>query len=159
MCRLKRMKEAEGAVQASAADIPVEVRTRLDTAEKLTAEDRAVILDLARNALKEFTARIKPSDPKGATEKGTNPSHKGLVKRPSSSAREEKTSMLTRLRHWWQEIRSSFWFIPAMMVLDAVILATVLITLDATVDLYIVETGGRCSSAPVRLDLAACSPL
>ncbi|MGD9948194.1 MAG: DUF2254 domain-containing protein [Desulfobulbus sp.] len=47
--------------------------------------------------------------------------------------------MLTRLRHWWQEIRSSFWFIPAMMVLDAVILATVLITLDATVDLHIVE--------------------
>ena len=47
--------------------------------------------------------------------------------------------MLTRLRHWWQEIRSSFWFIPAMMVLDAVILATVLITLDATIDLHIVE--------------------
>ena len=47
--------------------------------------------------------------------------------------------MLTRLRHWWQEIRSSFWFIPAMMVLDAVLLATVLITIDATVDLHMVE--------------------
>ena len=57
---LERMKEAEYAVQASAADIPVEVRTRLDTAEKLTAEDRAVILDLARNALKEFTPESSP---------------------------------------------------------------------------------------------------
>lgn len=47
--------------------------------------------------------------------------------------------MLTRLRHWWQEKRSSFWFIPAMMVLDAVLLATVLITIDATVDLHMVE--------------------
>jgi uncharacterized membrane protein len=47
--------------------------------------------------------------------------------------------MLTRLRHWWQEKRSSFWFIPTMMVLDAVLLATVLITIDATVDLHMVE--------------------
>ena len=47
--------------------------------------------------------------------------------------------MLTKLHHWWQEKRSSFWFVPAVMVLDAVVLATVLITVDATVDLHVVE--------------------
>jgi F-type H+-transporting ATPase subunit alpha len=52
---LERMQGAEYAVQESAADIPMEVRTRLDTAGKLNEEDRAVILDLARQALKEFT--------------------------------------------------------------------------------------------------------
>ena len=47
--------------------------------------------------------------------------------------------MITKLHHWWQEKRSSFWFVPAVMVLDAVVLATVLITVDATVDLHVVE--------------------
>ncbi|MFH0998492.1 MAG: DUF2254 domain-containing protein [Pseudomonadota bacterium] len=47
--------------------------------------------------------------------------------------------MLTKLHHWWQEKRSSFWFVPAVMVLDAVVLATVLITVDAAVDLHVVE--------------------
>ncbi|MDD2459368.1 MAG: alternate F1F0 ATPase, F1 subunit alpha [Eubacteriales bacterium] len=51
---LDRMQEAESVVQKSAADIPVEVRARLDAAGKLTEEDRAVILGLARQALKEF---------------------------------------------------------------------------------------------------------
>jgi len=47
--------------------------------------------------------------------------------------------MLTKLHHWWLEKRSSFWFVPAVIVLDAVVLATVLITVDATVDLHAVE--------------------
>lgn len=47
--------------------------------------------------------------------------------------------MLTRLQHWWQDKRSSFWFLPAMMVLNAVLLAIVLITIDATVDLHVVK--------------------
>ncbi|MBK8538112.1 MAG: DUF2254 domain-containing protein [Candidatus Competibacteraceae bacterium] len=47
--------------------------------------------------------------------------------------------MITKLRHGWQEMQSSFWFLPAVMVLDAVVLATLLITLDATVDLHVVE--------------------
>ena len=46
--------------------------------------------------------------------------------------------MLRKFHHWWLENRSSFWFIPAVMVLDAVALAIVLITVDATVDLPIV---------------------
>ena len=47
--------------------------------------------------------------------------------------------MTTRLHHWWQETRSSFWFVPAAIVLGAVGLATSLIAVDATVDLHVVE--------------------
>ncbi len=47
--------------------------------------------------------------------------------------------MITKLHHAWQEIRSSFWFVPALIVLDAVVLATLLITVDVTVDLHVIE--------------------
>jgi uncharacterized membrane protein len=47
--------------------------------------------------------------------------------------------MITKLHHWWQETRSSFWFVPAVLVLGAVGLATVLIAVDATVPLHVVE--------------------
>jgi uncharacterized membrane protein len=47
--------------------------------------------------------------------------------------------MITKLRHEWQEMRSSFWFIPALIVLDAVVLAILLITVDTTVDLQVLE--------------------
>jgi uncharacterized membrane protein len=29
--------------------------------------------------------------------------------------------MMMKLNNWWQEKRSGFWFIPAVMVLDAVV--------------------------------------
>lgn len=47
--------------------------------------------------------------------------------------------MLRKLHHWWQANRSSFWFVPTVMVLDAVVLAIVLITVDANIDLPVVE--------------------
>ncbi len=47
--------------------------------------------------------------------------------------------MITRLHHWWQEMRSSFWFVPAVIVLGAVGLAALLIGVDTTVDLHVVE--------------------
>ncbi len=47
--------------------------------------------------------------------------------------------MLRKFHHWWQINRSSFWFVPTVVVLDAVVLAIVLITVDATVDLPVVE--------------------
>ena len=47
--------------------------------------------------------------------------------------------MLTKQHHWWQVLWLSFWFVPAVMVLNAVLLATVLITVDATVDLHALE--------------------
>ena len=45
--------------------------------------------------------------------------------------------MIPKLRHWWQEMRSSFWFVPAVIVLGAVGLATGLIAVDATVELHV----------------------
>lgn len=38
--------------------------------------------------------------------------------------------MIAKLRHCWQEMRSSFWFIPAMVVMSTVGLAAALIALD-----------------------------
>lgn len=45
--------------------------------------------------------------------------------------------MITKLRHVWNETRSSFWFVPGVIVLAAVGLATVLITIDANVELNV----------------------
>jgi uncharacterized membrane protein len=47
--------------------------------------------------------------------------------------------MIPKLHHWSQEMRSSFWFVPAVIVLAAVGLASVLIGVDAIVDLDVVE--------------------
>jgi uncharacterized membrane protein len=47
--------------------------------------------------------------------------------------------MLTKIKHWWQETRSSFWFLPAAIVLGAVVLAVVLINVDVATDLHVVE--------------------
>ncbi|MGE3777302.1 MAG: DUF2254 domain-containing protein [Pirellulaceae bacterium] len=45
--------------------------------------------------------------------------------------------MIPKLRHGWQEMRASFWFLPAMIVLGAVGLAAGLIAVDATVELRV----------------------
>ena len=47
--------------------------------------------------------------------------------------------MITKLHHWWQVMRASFWFVPSVIVFGAVALATVLIGVDATVGLPVVE--------------------
>lgn len=47
--------------------------------------------------------------------------------------------MITKLHNWWQEVRSSFWFVPAVIVLGAVGLATTLIAVDVSVDLSFVD--------------------
>ncbi len=45
--------------------------------------------------------------------------------------------MIARIRHWWQEMRSSFWFLPALIVLGAVALAVGLIVVDVSVELHV----------------------
>ncbi len=47
--------------------------------------------------------------------------------------------MTTKLRQWWLSMRSSFWFVPALIVCGAVCLATGLVGIDATVDLPFVD--------------------
>ncbi|MDY0166144.1 MAG: alternate F1F0 ATPase, F1 subunit alpha [Thermoguttaceae bacterium] len=51
---LEQMKDAEEAVHKAAADMPPEVAGRLDTAGKLSKEDRETIIELARGALAAF---------------------------------------------------------------------------------------------------------
>jgi len=52
---LDRMTDAEQAVRDAAAEIPAEVSGRLDTADKLSDEDRRAIIGIARQALKKFS--------------------------------------------------------------------------------------------------------
>jgi len=47
--------------------------------------------------------------------------------------------MFTKLRHIWEDLRSSFWFLPGVMVVVAVGLALGLITLDANFDMSMDE--------------------
>jgi F-type H+-transporting ATPase subunit alpha len=51
---IERMMDAEQAVRTAAAEIPSEVTTRLATAEQLSDNDRATIVQIARNALAGF---------------------------------------------------------------------------------------------------------
>ena len=48
---IDQMKDAENAVREAAKNIPAEVCERFDTAEKLSDEDRATIIQIARTAL------------------------------------------------------------------------------------------------------------
>jgi len=51
---LDQVTDAEHALREAAADIPAEVRKRLDTAEKLSGEDREAIIQIARKSLARF---------------------------------------------------------------------------------------------------------
>jgi len=52
---LDQISEAEHALRDAADDIPAKVRDRLDTAEKLSDEDRESIIKIARKALDKFS--------------------------------------------------------------------------------------------------------
>ncbi|MBN2562258.1 MAG: alternate F1F0 ATPase, F1 subunit alpha [Phycisphaerae bacterium] len=83
---IDQMTDAEHAVREAAADIPAAVRERLGTADKLSDEDRETIIEIAREAIKEFS--FEPSsesepEPKtkelpqseSATEPESSPTH------------------------------------------------------------------------------------
>jgi F-type H+-transporting ATPase subunit alpha len=57
---LDQMTDAEHALCEAAADIPADVRARLDTAGKLSDEDRKAIVDIATKALARFEPKPKP---------------------------------------------------------------------------------------------------
>src|ERR1035441_3184218 len=66
---LPQMKAAEHALRKAAADIPAEVRERLDTADKLSDEDRKTIVEIARKSLAGFQPKPEPSPkPEAKTE-------------------------------------------------------------------------------------------
>jgi F-type H+-transporting ATPase subunit alpha len=54
---MDRMTDAEHALRDAAADIPAEVRERLETADALSDEDRETVIRVARNALADFTPK------------------------------------------------------------------------------------------------------
>ncbi|MDP3513997.1 MAG: alternate F1F0 ATPase, F1 subunit alpha [Sulfuritalea sp.] len=56
---LAKMTEAEHAVSEAATNIPTEIGERLDTAEKLSDEDRNTIVEIARLALARFQAEAQ----------------------------------------------------------------------------------------------------
>jgi len=68
---LEGMTDAEHALREAAADIPAEVRERLDTADKLSDEDRKTIVEIARKSL----ARFQPKP-----ESGPKPESKTEIK-------------------------------------------------------------------------------
>ena len=75
---LDRMTEAEGALREAAREIPGEVLERLETAEKLSDEDREAILQIARKALARFRKKEDvrsetESDPESESEKEEAP--------------------------------------------------------------------------------------
>jgi F-type H+-transporting ATPase subunit alpha len=57
---LEKMTEAAHAVQSAAEKIPAEVNARLDTAAKLSDEDKKIIVEIARNALAPFQPKPEP---------------------------------------------------------------------------------------------------
>jgi len=71
---LDQMTDAERALREAANEIPVKVRERLDSAEKLNDEDRELIIQLARDALARFQA--KP-EAKAEPQPGSEPKTKG----------------------------------------------------------------------------------
>jgi F-type H+-transporting ATPase subunit alpha len=67
---LERMTDAEQAVRKAAAEIPVQVSERLDSADTLSDEDRETIIDIARQALARFQPKAYSLSQPGA---GTSP--------------------------------------------------------------------------------------
>jgi len=74
---LDRMTDAEQVVREAAAKIPEDVGERLDTADKLSDEDRETIIDIARHALEKFSPEPNSkSEPEQGTEKQPKPEAK-----------------------------------------------------------------------------------
>jgi F-type H+-transporting ATPase subunit alpha len=72
-----RMTDAEHAVHEAAAKISSEVSTRLDSADKLSDEDRKTLIETAGKALEEFTAKAEPEQ-----ETGNQPAREAPIPKP-----------------------------------------------------------------------------
>jgi F-type H+-transporting ATPase subunit alpha len=95
---LDRMKDAENTLRKAAADIPQEVLKRLDTAEKMSKEDRDIIIDIARKALVPFQPKSKAepkpeakAEPKPEVKAGSKTETKTAPKAEVKTAPEAET--------------------------------------------------------------------
>ncbi len=102
-----RMTDAENAVRAAAASIPADVSARFETAKKLSAQDREIIIEIARHSLIRFESEpvVNPeatlestiesnpeaeTRPKGTAESNSGPAPSSESKPPSEAvARKE----------------------------------------------------------------------
>ena len=85
-----QMTAAEHAVQEAAANIPVEVCARLDTAEKLSDEDRKTIIEIARQALEAFQPKTKQNqETKEVTKPKAKPDESKLQPMPNAAPKEK----------------------------------------------------------------------
>jgi len=85
-----QMTAAEHAVQEAAVNIPVEVCARLDTAEKLSDEDRKRIIEIARQALEEFQPKTKQNqETKEVTKPKAKPDESKLQPMPNAAPKEK----------------------------------------------------------------------
>jgi F-type H+-transporting ATPase subunit alpha len=82
---LDQMTDAEHALCEAAADIPAEVRERLDTADNLSDDDRKTIIEIARKALEEFQPKPEKNQ---ETKEDTKPKAK---KKPEGKSDEPGT--------------------------------------------------------------------
>jgi len=92
---LDQMTDAEHALREAAADIPAEVRERLDTADKLSDEDRKTIIEIARKALEEFSP---DPDSKSEPEQETEVQPKSKTKAESKPEPESKPEAQTEVK-------------------------------------------------------------
>ena len=89
---LDQMKDAEHAVRDAVADIPEEVRERLDTADKLSDEDRETIIQIARKSLVRFQPKPEAkAEPKPEAKAEPKPEPKPEAK-PEPKARPQPES-------------------------------------------------------------------
>jgi F-type H+-transporting ATPase subunit alpha len=82
---IDQMTDAEHAVQAAAANIPAELEERFDTTDKLSDEDRAAIVQIARNALIRFQPK-----PASRPQSKAEPEAKAGLKPQSDSQAEPR---------------------------------------------------------------------
>lgn len=89
--QLDQMTDAELALHQAAKDIPAEVRERLNTAEKLSDEDREKIIQIARNALAPFQPKSEAeAEPKPEAKVVAKPEAKGEPKPEAKPKPESK---------------------------------------------------------------------
>ncbi len=92
---LDRMKEAERAVRDAAAGIPAEVRSRFESADQLSGEDRETIIAIARQALAAFSGSPKEIDADaGAEAQQHTPAGAGSNAAPGTASIDAKSAVV-----------------------------------------------------------------
>jgi F-type H+-transporting ATPase subunit alpha len=90
---MEQMKDAALAVQAAAKSLPAEISARFETGEKLSDEDRKVVIELARKSLVKFQPNPEIKTETKSIESGSNPKDKKFSEMvvPAGTQPESKT--------------------------------------------------------------------